>query len=540
MTLSLPNRVTISTEPSFIDMSKVAKGKILFAHASVHSVGGQSLFNVRPDDIRPDTVQAFRSDQQLTDEAVQKLRTSGFEVLQVNETTISIAAPAETYEKAFNTKITSHEEPVVKENGEETTAEMFDAPGSDVPGLIDTRQSAFANVLEGVSLNRPVYYFASRFAPVTDYWHLTVPGDVSLGLNADRAHRAGFTGRGIRAVMVDSGWYRHPYFVGRGYRTTPVILGPGTTAPEHDENGHGTGESANLLAIAPDVTFTMVKMSFVDSAGAFNAAVALNPHVISCSWGSDIQTGPLRSDDNVLAAAVANAVRRGIVVVFSAGNGQFGFPGQHPDVISAGGVFMKPDGSLMASDYASGFASQIFPDRNVPDVSGLVGAQPSAAYIMLPVQPRAEIDTGAAGGAHPIKDETLSYDGWAAFSGTSAAAPQLAGVCALMKQANGRLTPADVRTILQRTAVDVIIGAGNPRTGGIAGPGPDLATGAGLADAHKATMVARLRSVITPAGNGVPPAVATVEPVSQALLTNGMLSADEYQAFEDMLLDLPR
>ena len=133
-----------------------------------------------------------------------------------------------------------------------------------------------------------------------------------------------------------------------------------------------------------------------------------------------------------------------------------------------------------------------------------------------------------------------NFPSFGSFSGTSAAAPQLAGVCALMKQANGRLTPADVRAILQRTAVDVTIGAGNPRTGGIAGPGPDLATGAGLADAHKATMVARLRSVIAPAGYGVPPVVAAVESFPQALLTNHSFSADEYQAFEDMLLDLPR
>jgi len=45
----------------------------------------------------------------------------------------------------------------------------------------------------------------------------------------------------------------------------------------------------------------------------------------------------------------------------------------HPDVISAGGVYMEPDGSMRASDYASGFASNIYNGRNVPDLSGLVG-----------------------------------------------------------------------------------------------------------------------------------------------------------------------
>ncbi|MBC3787136.1 S8 family serine peptidase [Spirosoma utsteinense] len=520
-------------------MAKVSKDKVLFAHASVRSIGGTSLFSVQSTDIRADTVQNFGSDKQMTDAAVRKLQANGFDVLQVGDTTISISAPIDVFEKVFKTRITSNEEPVIKEEGKETTAEMFDSSNTDVVGLIDTGESDLSDVLEGVSINRPVYYFANKFAPTRDYWHLTMPGDVSLGLNADRAHRAGYTGRGIRAVMVDSGWYRHPYFVSRGYRTTPVVLGPGASAPDRDESGHGTGESANLLAAAPDATFTMVKMSFVDSAGSFNAAVALNPHIISCSWGSSVRSGPLSAADNVLAAAVANAVRRGIIVVFSAGNGHFGFPGQHPDVISAGGVFMQPDGSLMASDYASGFASLLYPGRNVPDVSGLVGMRPSAAYIMLPVEPGDEIDTGLSGGTHPAKDETANNDGWAAFSGTSAAAPQLAGICALMKQANARLTPAQTRDILKRTAIDVTAGIGNPSTGGIAGTGYDLATGAGLADAHRATLLARLQGVVVPTGNTARPMVAPVDQFPGVLFGNGAsLTTDDYQAFEDILMGL--
>ena len=79
-------------------------------------------------------------------------------------------------------------------------------------------------------------------------------------------------------------------------------------------------------------------MSFVNSIGGFNAAVGLGPDIITCSWGSSIRFGPLSAARQALAAAIAAAVAAGIVVVFSAGNGHFGFPGQHPDVISAGGV----------------------------------------------------------------------------------------------------------------------------------------------------------------------------------------------------------
>jgi subtilisin family serine protease len=56
--------------------------------------------------------------------------------------------------------------------------------------------------------------------------------------------------------------------------------------------------------------------------------------------------------------------------------------------------------------------------------------------------------------------------------GTSQAAPHVTGVVALMRSVNPRLTPAQVRTILQETAVD--LGA------------PAAAQGAGLIDAAHA------------------------------------------------------
>lgn len=120
-----------------------------------------------------------------------------------------------------------------------------------------------------------------------------------------------------------------------------------------------------------------------------NAAVALKPDIISCSWGFDLRESDGKPSTSFpaglrpLAAAVANAVSQGIIVVFSAGNGHYGFPGIHPDVISAGGVYMQADGSLEATQYASGFKSSIYAGRNVPDVCGLVGLPPKAIYIKL-------------------------------------------------------------------------------------------------------------------------------------------------------------
>jgi subtilisin family serine protease len=112
---------------------------------------------------------------------------------------------------------------------------------------------------------------------------------------------------------------------------------------------------------------------------------------------------------------------------------------------------------------------------------------------MLPVEPNDEIDRDlSAGGAYPNGDETTRNDGWAAFSGTSAAAPLLAGICALIKQACPNLSPLQIREILKRTARDVTLGRCSMRTGGNpAKAGHDLATGTGLADASEAVREAR-------------------------------------------------
>ena len=469
---------------------------LVFASASVHSVGGMSVFQTQGL-ITSQNVSSFFNSPYLTQIAVQKLIAAGFEVLAINEIAISISAPPETYEKAFNTKIIAEERPVIKEMGELTTATFVECPYTKMNGLIDTRNTNFVDCLEGVAISEPVYFMSNptAFAPTKSYWHLDVPAGVSLGLNADKAHRAGITGKGVNVVMVDSGWYKHPFFTERGYKAiTPPILGPSAINPNSDESGHGTGESANVFSAAPDVKFRMVKINFVNSLGAFNAAVAMNPHIISCSWGSDKRTpNSLSANDLLLGAAISNAVSRGIVVVVSAGNGQFGFPGQHPDVISAGGAFMNQDGTIGASNYASGFISPNYANRRCPDLCGLVGMKPKAAYIMLPVEPNDQLDNIFASGlgTHPDGDETTNKDGWAAFSGTSAAAPQLAGVCALIKQIKPNLTPFQIREILKKTARDVTTGVSNiDATGAAATVGNDLATGAGLVDAFAAVQLA--------------------------------------------------
>jgi subtilisin family serine protease len=479
----------------------------IFALGSPRSPGGVSLFDpgVLADAA---TVGGYASDDALVGRAVDLLAGAGFDVLQATPLMINFAGPKELFESAFQTSLVAEERPVIKQGGVEAEATFLDSSDTDVQGLVTTGGTRFEAVLEGVALEEPTFPTAANaFPPPAGFFHLDVPAGVSLGCNADRAHRGGTTGAGVTVAMVDTGWQAHPWFTERGFRVEPTVLGPGTAEPGIDENGHGSGESANLFSTAPDCTLQPVKAAtasgaLVNMTAAFNAAVALAPDVISNSWSADVRQGPLSAADQARAAAISAAWAAGIVVVFAAGNGHWGFPGQHPDVISVGGVAIAQDGSLRASDYASGFDSEIYPARRVPDLSGLVGMLPRAELIMLPVPPGRRLDRDLAGGSFPEGDETAADDGWAVFSGTSAACPQVAGVCALLTQACPRLAPAEVRDVLMATARDVTTGTNHPNFGNRATAGPDTATGNGLVDAHKAVLLAKLRCTAAPAGAG--------------------------------------
>jgi len=481
----------------------------IFAIASPQSAGGVSMFT--PGLVPTvDTLALHVSDDDAVERAIASLSEAGFEVLQATNLMINFAGPRALFESAFGAHLVTQSRPVVKPGGVEENATFIDNADTEISGLIDPANTDFAGVLDGIAIEEPYYPDAiDSLPPTVPYFHLTVPNDVSVGLNAERPHRAGITGQGVKVAMVDTGFQAHPFFTEHGYRVEPTTLGPGTTLPAVDENGHGTGESANIFATAPDITLFPVKTAtasgaLVNVTAAFNAAVATGPDIITNSWGSSQPNGPLSAANQALAAAVAAAVAGGITVVFSAGNGGWGFPGQHPDVISVGGVYRERNGTLRASDYTSGFMSNIYPGRRVPDVSGLVGLRPRAMYIMLPIPAGCAIDVGNGGGTHPDGDETATDDGWAAFSGTSAAAPQIAGVCALIRQACNRLGPAAIRDVLMTTATDVTTGTNHPNFGNAAVAGPDTATGNGLVDAHRAVLIAKLRCQIAPVRPVIP------------------------------------
>jgi subtilisin family serine protease len=132
-----------------------------------------------------------------------------------------------------------------------------------------------------------------------------------------------------------------------------------------------------------------------------------------------------------------------------------------PEVIAVGGVDIDADDGLSVWPLSSSFTTGIFPTRWVPDVCSLAGE------MMLP--------EAAAG-------PPFSWEPGPA--GTSGAAPQVAGIAALLLQKDPTLTPAAVLAALTNTADDVE--NGTAASGQMATKGPDRATGAGLVNALRA------------------------------------------------------
>lgn len=451
----------------------------------------------------------FAPDPAHVDQAIAELQRRGMKITARGRLAVSMRCTRADYEKMFGTRLAVFKTP----NAEAAQCGKFYFPPAKARWQ---PQDAIMSLIDDAYIQWPHIYLAKKKkspqpaavtlaggvggGPDLGYHYLSAPLGVRQLLNVPKVHAAKITGKGIRVAMVDSGFdQRHPWF--KPYRAqSAVVLAAGGSHRATDPNGHGTGESANIFSVAPEATFIGIKVDNDDipaNGGSilegFLEALRHKPHIISCSMGHDLRGDdgkPLQKLPNNLVALEAEiqaAVAAGIVVVFAAGNGHYSFPRQMPNVISAGGVYVDALGAMQASNYASAFPSAIYPGRSVPDVCGLVGMQPGANYIRLPIPKGSEIDVDES-----ANDKTPPDDGWGVFSGTSAAAPQVAGLCALLKQQNPGLTPQEVKAVLRRSARDVSTGRASADSdarnkGGVkAGPGADGATGSGLVDAYAA------------------------------------------------------
>ena len=439
-------------------------------------------------------VKDFVPEAQKMDQGIDELSKLGFKLTGKGKLTASMKCTKDSFEKAFNIKL----ETVELDINENYAFHSFYFPPDKLPWT-----PILEGLIDDVYIQWPHTYMSpipSAQPPQVTYYHLQMPQDVASLLNAIQLHADGKKGEGVRVAMIDTGFAHetHAFFATNGY-TSEVVLAGDAKDKKKDRFGHGTGQSANFFSLAPGAKFIGVKIASNDFDGfdinpasmleGFCTARLQNPDIIYISGGSNLrdndkkQRSTLPNSLKALEAEILHAVASGITVVAAAGNGAFSFPAMMWEVIAVGGVFVDQNRKMYASNMASAYDSKIYPGRHVPDVCGLVGMEEDR-YIMLPIPPGCVIDILKA--ADP-NSGTTTNDGWAAFSGTSAAAPKIAGVCALLKARKPSLTPSEIKKVLQDSAIKVLEGSSNPLSSDNRIPQTGaLATGAGLVDAFRA------------------------------------------------------
>ena len=436
-------------------------------------------------EVTPQIAKRYAADADRAKQAQVDAFSIGIESSVSSRNTLESSLPIDTFENTFKTTLKSVSRTVHEYSSKGSGTKEYFSPSEELtvpPELADTIAFAYIPI-------PPEFFAPSVIPPNTSLYHLRL-SDVQRVLKASLCHRRGWAGQGVRIAMADTGFGRHPYFDSQGYRIQRITT-PFTSHPSVDLSGHGTGESANALVVAPECQFFGIKHDDY-SADALETSLAQNPHVIVNSWGWDIDhesMDQLRvADPNLynelrdVEQIIADAIDDGVTVIFAGGNGHRAFPACMPEVIAVGGVTVEANGNLKASNYASSFDSQLYPGRHVPDFCGIVGESsnaPMRGHIMLPVPRGSNLE----GDNLP---NSKSNKGWGIFSGTSAAAPQVAGVVALMLSVDPNLSPSDIKDILSDTTTDVL--RGSSAHGEHAHLGYDAATGSGFVNAFEACL----------------------------------------------------
>ncbi|AFD00746.1 Subtilisin-like serine proteases (peptidase S8 family) [Methanocella conradii HZ254] len=260
-------------------------------------------------------------------------------------------------------------------------------------------------------------------------------------IGADKVWASGYTGKGVKVCVIDTGVdASHPDLNGNKV-VAWVDYVNGKSTP-YDDHGHGTHVSSTIAGtgnasggqyrgVAPEASLMEAKVLSSQGSGsntnilkAIDWAVNNGAQVISMSLGSN-------SHSQAMDDAIKNAVNRGVVVVVAAGNSgpnarTIACPGDSPDAITVGAVDRN--------DAIASFSSRgpTYDGRIKPDVTN-VGVGLMAAK---------------AAGTNAGKGTQY----YVAMSGTSMATPMTSGVVALLLQANGSLTPAQVKDVLTKTA----------------------------------------------------------------------------------------
>jgi subtilisin family serine protease len=306
--------------------------------------------------------------------------------------------------------------------------------------------------------------------------------------NAVTAWRAGATGRGVTVAVVDSGFSNSsPEFAGRFHPLSTDVTGAGRGYDDNDSDGHGTNVAAIILAARNDQNTVGVAWEstllalrgdragsctdttgdedergcrFADTAIAagVDRAIAAGARVINLSLGGSTPSAGLRN-------AVSRATAQGIIVVVSAGNDgdstEAGVDPNNPDPF-AQGLQQAGNGLVIIAGAAN--ESGVF-----ADFSNRAGSFANAYLTALGVRVCCDYDNGV------LRTEARDT-GSVIFtiSGTSFAAPQIAGAAALLAQAFPNLSGRQIVDLLLSTARD------------LGEPGTDATWGRGFLDIARA------------------------------------------------------
>lgn len=243
----------------------------VYFEAVLRSETGQSMF--APETyLEPDNLQQFAPPTGRAIQAATALQSLGFRVQQIGTFSISAEGSRELWERVFGTRVEARSQMVSPSIGEVTYL-------SHVAGAPFTIPSELSELVERAYPQSPPILFESPLPPRVTYHHLTVPADVATVCRSTPVHKVGVTGKGVLVAMVDSGFYKHPFYQWHGYNYQ-ATLAPDATNVEKDESGHGTAEAANIFANAPDIDFIGIKMGRNPTL-AFKTASDLHPAVIT-------------------------------------------------------------------------------------------------------------------------------------------------------------------------------------------------------------------------------------------------------------------
>jgi len=244
-------------------------------------------------------------------------------------------------------------------------------------------------------------------------------------------------GVGFNYPMATSSLQNTDQAYGHGTFVAGVIAG---TGQQSGGKYAGVAPGANILGLSAGDASLLFVLSGFDYLLA--NATAFNVRVVNCSFSANT----VFDVNDPVNIATKMLTDNGVNIVFSAGNTGPGTDSLNPYsvapwVISTGAT----DNLGHLADFSSrgDFGSPLFHPTIVAPGVNTVSLRASTVAAVTTVDGLAANDASLAASELPY---------YTTGNGTSFSAPQVAGVVALMLEANPNLTPAQVRDILQRTA----------------------------------------------------------------------------------------